>query len=372
MSVQQQSLNPPSMLLQSAPGPFQQGPNRPSVISPPSANPPPSQAEHDWYVFQGHTHTGAPVNMKVSLQHTIPLDSVVCCVRYSWDGQFLATGSNHAAHIFDANTGKRVATFSKDNGAPEEHHGTDRYVRAVCFSPDGNWLITGAEDRMVRVWDVRSRKVKHRLIGHGTDIYSVDASANGQFIISGSGDKKAKLWNLETGKLLSTLGGEYGPSDGITSVAVSPSSQHVAAGSLDKIVRVWDVETCRLVRQFDGHSDSVYSVAFSPDGRRLLSGSLDRTLKLWDLAMPQTSSYCRMSFEGHKDFVLSVAFSPNSQWLISGSKDRTVQFWDPRQQNMCMMLQGHKNSVISIAHSPITRTLATGSGDCQSRTWLYS
>lgn len=339
----------------------------------PGATPSNTGGEEDWAVYQGRTANGSLVNMKVSLQHSLTLDSVVCCVRYSWDGQYLATGSNRSAHIFDATTGQSVATFSKDtSNQGEDASCSDSYVRAVCFSPDGNWLITGAEDHVVKVWDVRNRKVKHRLVGHGTDIYSVDASANSQFIISGSGDKKAKLWSLESGKLLSTLGGEFGPTDGITSVSVSPTSQHVAAGSLDKVVRVWDVESSRLVRQFEGHRDSVYSVAFSPDGRMLLSGSLDKTLKLWDLAASQPSSQCRLSFTGHKDFVLSVAFSPNGRWLISGSKDRSVQFWDPRQSTMCLMLQGHKNSVISIAHNPVSPSLATGSGDCRARTWMYA
>lgn len=359
-------------------------PNGQSAISP-SANRHPTLAnanqpvqqdvDADWRVLRGRGVNGSMVSINVSLQTTLPHDSVVCCVRYSWDGQYLATGSNRTAHIFDATNGTSVATFSKDPVADrdENYSNPDSYVRAVCFSPDGNWLITGAEDHVVKVWDIRNRKVKHRLVGHDTDIYSVDASANSQFIISGSGDKTAKLWGLESGKLLSTLGTEHGPTDGITSVSVSPTSQHVAAGSLDKIVRVWDVESGRLVRQFEGHSDSVYSVAFSPDGRMLLSGSLDRSLKLWDLAAnPPSSSQCRLSFTGHNDFVLSVAFSPNGRWLISGSKDRTVQFWDPRQSTAGLVLQVHKNSVISIAHNPATSALATGSGDCRARMWRYT
>lgn len=334
-----------------------------------------SQQEDDYVVYQGRSAMSTQMNMKVVLQSSFPHDSVVCCVRYSWDGEFLATGSNKSAQIYEAATGRNVAVFSKDDGTDmgtSSGTTTDSYVRAVCFSPDGKMLITGAEDHVVKVWDVRNRTVKHKLIGHDTDIYSVDASPNGQFIISGSGDKKAKLWSLDTGKLLTTLGEDYGPTDGITSVNVSPTSQHVAAGSLDKIVRVWDVESGRLVRQFEGHGDSVYSVAFSPDGRMLLSGSLDKTLKLWDLAAQQPSSQCRISFTGHKDFVLSVAFSPNGRWLISGSKDRTVQFWDPRQSSMAVQLQGHKNSVISIAHNPRAKALATGSGDCRARTWTYT
>lgn len=368
--------DPTTPMPPSGPGP-NQGNIGPTVVGgAPSAMNGSSQQpgeEQDYVAYQGRNANGSLIDMKVSLQNSFSHDSVVCCVRYSWNGEYLATGSNRSAHIFDVNSGQRVAVFSKDDGTEmDDASGSDSYVRAVCFSPDGNWLITGAEDHVVKVWDVRNRTVKHKLVGHDTDIYSVDASANSHFIISGSGDKKAKLWSLETGALLSTLGGEFGPTDGITSVSVSPTSQHVAAGSLDKIVRVWDVESSRLVRKFEGHRDSVYSVAFSPDGRLLLSGSLDKTLKLWDLAASQPTQQCRLTFNGHKDFVLSVAFSPDGRWLISGSKDRTVQFWDPRQPLMCLMLQGHKNSVISIAHNPSSLSLATGSGDCRARLWNVS
>ncbi|KAI0564989.1 Transcriptional repressor Tup1 [Gracilaria domingensis] len=300
----------------------------------------PLHMENDWNVTQARSPNGSKVNMKLNLQHTLPHISVVCCVRYSWDGAYLATGSNRSADIFDAQTGQKMATFAKDTGPNLGDNHPPLTAISCCKS-----------------------------LGRAKPN---DASANSQFIISGSGDKRAKLWSLETGALISTLGGDYGPTDGITSVSISPTSQHVAAGSLDKIVRVWDVESSRLVRQFEGHKDSVYSVAFSPDGRLILSGSLDKTLKLWDVAAaPQMSSQCRYSFSGHKDFVLSVTFSPDGRWLISGSKDRTVQFWDPRQPNMSVTLQGHKNSVISIAHNPVRLTMATGSGDCRARTWSY-
>ncbi|KAI0564988.1 WD40/YVTN repeat-like containing protein [Gracilaria domingensis] len=282
--------------------------------------------ENGWTVTQACPPSGSNVNIEPELQHTLPHISVVCCVCYDSDGAFLATSSNKCADVFDAQTGQGLGTFRQGiSSIPPEID--DCYVRAVCFSPGGNWLITGSDDHAVKVWDVRSRTVKHNLVGHFADVYSVDASANRQFIVSGSGDRHVKLWNLETGSLISTLGGDYGPRDGVISVAFSPSGEHVAAGSLDMTVRVWEVESGRLVRQFEGHKDSVYSVAFSPDGGQILSGSLDKTLKLWDVAAAsQLSNKCRYTLSGHQDFVLSATFSPDGRWLISGSKDSTVRF----------------------------------------------
>lgn len=306
-------------------------------------------------------------NLKVGLEHHLEHDSVVCCVRFSADGQYLATGCNRKAQIFSVTDGSLVHTLHDTSRAD------DLYLRSVCFSPCGQYLACGTEDKTVKLWDIGREEVTHVFEGHEMDIYSLDFSNDGRFIVSGSGDKKAKVWDVDKRKCVFTLGNdEVGPKDGVTSVAISPDGRLVAAGSLDHIVRLWDAHTGYFLERYEGHQDSVYSVAFSPDGKSLASGSLDKTLKLWDLSESRSRSRCRSTFTGHSDFVLSVAFSPEGNWLVSGSKDSSVQFWDPRNAVTHMKLEGHKNSVISVAVNPQTGTFATGSGDFQAKIWSYA
>ncbi|KAJ8908778.1 hypothetical protein NDN08_005483 [Rhodosorus marinus] len=341
-------------IIESAPKPVPRSYNSAATSSP----------ENDYTVVHGKELTGNQVN--VVLLNTFHHKEVVCCVRYSWDGEYVATGSNRHAYMFNASTGKTYASFSRGDGDDSG----DTYVRAMCFSPDGNSLITGSEDKLVKIWDIRKRSVKRKLAGHDGDIYAVESTRDGTIIVSGSADKTAKIWDARSGKILHTLGGaENDVLDGITSISISNNGKYVAAGSLDKTVRVWDVETAQLLCAYSGHTDAVYSVAFSPDCRSLLSGSSDKTLRLWDLS---NSNEPKLTFAGHKDFVLSVAFSPNGRLVLSGSKDRTVQFWEPRNARTSLILQGHKNSVISIAHSPTNKMVATGSGDNRARTWAYT
>ncbi|KAK9581100.1 general transcription repressor [Aspergillus fumigatus] len=325
----------------------------------------------DWYaIFNPEVQRV----LDVDLVHHLVHDSVVCCVRFSRDGKYLATGCNRSAQIFDVTTGQIVATL-QDESVDKDG---DLYIRSVCFSPDGKYLATGAEDKQIRVWDIAARTIKHIFTGHEQDIYSLDFAGNGRYIASGSGDKTVRLWDILDGKLVYTLSIE----DGVTTVAMSPDGHYVAAGSLDKSVRVWDTTTGYLVERLespDGHKDSVYSVAFAPNGRDLVSGSLDKTIKLWELSVPRAGytnavkgGKCVRTFEGHKDFVLSVCLTPDGHWVMSGSKDRGVQFWDPITGNAQMMLQGHKNSVISVAPSPTGNLFATGSGDMRARIWRYS
>ncbi|ATY58716.1 transcriptional repressor TUP1 [Cordyceps militaris] len=326
---------------------------------------------NDWYaIFNPQVQRVLDVDLVHSLTH----ESVVCCVRFSHDGKYIATGCNRSAQIFDVQTGEKILTL-EDHGAQDMT--ADLYIRSVCFSPDGRYLATGAEDKLIRVWDIQNRTIRNHFSGHEQDIYSLDFARDGRTIASGSGDRTVRLWDIESGTNTLTLTIE----DGVTTVAISPDTQYVAAGSLDKSVRVWDIHSGFLVERLegpDGHKDSVYSVAFSPNGKDLVSGSLDRTIKMWELNGPRggpnaqpKGGKCVKTFEGHRDFVLSVALTPDANWVLSGSKDRGVQFWDPRTGTTQLMLQGHKNSVISVAPSPAGSYFATGSGDMKARIWSY-
>ncbi|KMU78558.1 transcriptional repressor rco-1 [Coccidioides immitis RMSCC 3703] len=274
-------------------------------------------------------------------------------------------GCNRSAQIFDVASGQLVTTLQDDTANKEG----DLYIRSVCFSPDGKFLATGAEDRQIRVWDIANRKIRHIFAGHENDIYSLDYSRNGRYIASGSGDKTVRMWDVYDGKQELILSIE----DGVTTVAISPDGRYVAAGSLDRSVRVWDTTTGYLVERLespDGHRDSVYSVAFAPNGRDLVSGSLDKTIKMWELTPPR-GIMAGSGPKGWQDFVLSVCFTPDGHWVLSGSKDRGVQFCDVMTGHAQMMLQGHRNSVISVAPSPTGQLFATGSGDCRAKIWSY-
>ncbi|KAJ3301837.1 general transcription repressor [Blyttiomyces sp. JEL0837] len=308
--------------------------------------------------------------LSVDLMHSFDHGSVVCCVKFSLDGALLATGCNRTVQVFDVRTGVKTHTLVAVGAGPEYGNdgsgapggGPDLYIRSVCFSPDGRFLAAGAEDRIVRVWELLggnsngngngNSSLRYSLQGHEQDIYSLDWSVDGRVLVSGAGDRTVRVWDLASGGcarlIVNDDDGEHpgGPNGGlgggpggvgkdaagVTSLAICPvdGGSCVVTGSLDRQVRLWDLRTGRLLERFEGHRDSVYSVAFSPDGGSIVSGSLDKTLKVWDLS-PATLSILsrpppgdpgllhqqpvtvnvgpRQTFAGHKDFVLSVGFA---------------------------------------------------------------
>lgn len=98
----------------------------------------------DWYaVFNPEVQRV----LDVTLVHHLVHESVVCCVRFSHDGRYVATGCNRSAQIYDVETGQQVS-FLQDDSVDKDG---DLYIRSVCFSPDGKYLATGAEDKQIRV-----------------------------------------------------------------------------------------------------------------------------------------------------------------------------------------------------------------------------
>jgi WD40 repeat protein len=150
-------------------------------------------------------------------------------------------------------------------------------VRAATFSLDGKTLVTGADDKTVRVWDVDTGKEKAAFRGHAEPVVFVACGPDGKSVASVSKDGALKLWDVRAGKEIPTLKHQKG----VRCAAFSPDAKYLAVGGDDGVVTVFAAgqEQARL----RGHNDSVRALAFSPDGRTIVSGSQDKAVKLWQL-----------------------------------------------------------------------------------------
>lgn len=118
----------------------------------------------------------------------------------------LATGCNYAAHIYNVTTGAKIRFELGDKAIQartdvlrstlvneQVQKDTDLYIRSLCFSPDAKYIATGAEDHVIRVWDIQRRKIKWSFDTHEQDVYSLDWLKEENLLVSGSGDKTIRV-----------------------------------------------------------------------------------------------------------------------------------------------------------------------------------
>ena len=285
--------------------------------------------------------------------------------------------------------------------------GHSQSVLALAYSPDGNFLASGAGEGTLKIWDAKSRDLIRTIPAHAGNLYSLAWTPSGSTLASAGADGIVKLWNPATGKLQSaiaarlasdkkllpafscvfngdgsTLAVGYGESSSesahgelvfynaregkvkrvawrnsaIFSLAFSPKNNLFASGGSDGVLRIWDATAGSLKFERDHSIEPISSLAFSPDGRSVAYGSWDKKVRVWEIGGETTRVLI-----GHNAIVQAVAFSPDGSTLVSSGIDRRVISWNVKADYATRETATLKLASRALAFAPGGSTLAVGS-----------
>jgi len=153
-------------------------------------------------------------------------------------------------------------------------------VNALSISPDGKLLVSGSNDRSIKLWSLPEGAFIKKMTSHTNYVNSLAISPDGKQLASGSSDRSIKLWSLPDGTLIKTLTGH---TNYVNSLSISSDGKLLASGSSDRSIKLWSLPDGALIKTLEGNTDIIISLAISSDGKLLVSGSTENTIKLWSL-----------------------------------------------------------------------------------------
>lgn len=241
---------------------------------------------------------------------------------------------------------------------------------AVTAHPGRPLIASAGLDASVLVWDATATKQYHRL-GHpaGVGVRAVACTtkpAGPQYLVSGAEDGKVRLWDVTNpDKLPAAPVSEFDAAheSAVTAAAFSPDGRFLATAA-GRDIYVWSVaEKKKLYALPSEHRDAVTAVRFTPQAT-LVTVSRDKSIRSWKLGEKGAAADKVIDHRGGSVDVLGVS-SDGAQVLFDKSPDRldVVSLADERPLGSIISPTGGARFATLALYSADNKTIATVGGD---------
>jgi len=195
----------------------------------------------------------------------------------SWNNFILSSGSRDTSII---NHDVRIANHSVNTLQGHTHE-----VCGLRWSPDGQQLASGGNDNLLNIWDVNHPDIGTPRFSLNHHTAAVKALAWCPFqpnlLASGGGtsDRTIRMWNTTTGACLNSVDTK----SQVCQLMWSTNYRELISshGFSQNQLTIWKYPSMTKAAELTGHTARVLQLAMSPDGETVVSGAEDETLRFW-------------------------------------------------------------------------------------------
>lgn len=236
------------------------------------------------------------------------------------DEQILTASGDMTCALWDVNKGKKVDEY------------LDHLGDVLCMDIDrskgnGQHFVSGACDGYARIWDTRSSNLEQSFFVSNSDVTSAKFFKDGNSIVTGSDDGIIRLFDLRADCELA----QYSLPRAIQEMNRSKQNQTFLAPNTPQYNNqspfVKSRSSLSLSNSLNSAIDNsgVTSLDFSQSGRLMYSCYTEHGCLIWDLLKAEIVG----KLEGHNNRVSHVAASPNGLAVATASWDTTMRVFTP-------------------------------------------
>ncbi|MEO1131221.1 MAG: HEAT repeat domain-containing protein [Cyanobacteria bacterium J06639_1] len=192
-------------------------------------------------------------------------------------------------------------------------------ISALATSPTWKQAIfVGGNDGIIRVFD-SSWQLVHSYKAHRGSISKMLASADGRYLVTGGNDRTVKVWHLPSYRVVQSW---IHPKGWVTSLAMTPNGRYIFAGGQYSIA-IWDAQTGTAVETIQAPNSFVRALALSPDNNTLFSAGVARSgaIAIWDWQAGRQLG----TLGSHEGNINALEMSADGRFLVSGGND--IKVW---------------------------------------------
>lgn len=199
-------------------------------------------------------------------------------------------------------------------------------VNDVVWSFDSRYVISGSDDRTVRIWDTKTGCESHSCV-HDRPVTVVAASSEGKYIAAGDNEGTIVIWDWANKKTLRRV---VGGSDPVTDILFSGDSKWLYTVAVSGNMLVWNIQSGRLSRQRSIRWGPEH--VLSTEGRLVASLGWDNSVYLFDTK--QRTIVLELTKSGRQP----LGFSPDGTMVFSRTWSDSIGFWNTTSFECCKVL----------------------------------
>lgn len=279
----------------------------------------------------------------------------VRAVSASVDGTLAVSGSEDGAtFVWNLNTAPTVPVEAA----------TGEQFAFVALSPSRKQMATvGTKDGQpaIIIRSTETQKVTHTLTGHTGGILSLAFSKDDARLVSGGDDRILRVWDLRNAAQPELTKSEP-LAAAITAVGSSDDGTQVLAGFADNALRLLNVADGMVLKEFAGHTAAVSATGFR--NGQPYSVSADATVRFWNAADGAQARAITLPSPP-----TSFAISSDTQRMAFGGVDNQIRICQTDNGVVLQTLQGFATAAVSLGFSQDTQLLSVVNADGRVSVW---